>query len=935
VTRRRLCLLLVVGALLLVTTSSPAQTVTSTTGAVNGIVTDSSHAVVPGVTITLSGPALITPRATLTDNAGAYRFSAVPAGIHTLTFDLAGFVTIVRENIQIGLGFTATVNVEMSLGNLRDSVSVRGSPVVDVSSTAVTTHFDDDKLASLPGSRDIFSVLANTPGVAQPKMDVGGSGALALQDYTAYGLRSVLGVHRNEVEGIRVGGANGSSDNYLSDYASFAEIAITAVGHSASMPNPGIRARYVSKSGGNAFHGDLYADFQNDGMEATNIDNDQILSGVTGGPGLPARDVNKLQRFRDLTMDAGGYLKKDRAWWYGAYRSSSVTQSYPWLLDTSATLDAEVVTGKATVLLSPRHRVVGYLQREGFQQSNFFAVGASLPLQSGDALPSLDFPVRVWKGEYNATLTDAIYLEARVGGYHSDGVVTSKSAAPRIVDVGRNTVSGGAGALERLIDRPQVNGALSLQKSGWGGSHTFTIGGEFMSDRVVTTNSGYRDSCNCVSTLNNSVPTQVQIQTGTNVSKNDLTTAAGFVDDTWRVASRVTLLLGLRLDRYQPILPAQQGPTGEEFAAIDPVLTFNNWAPRVGMTADLTGDGKTVVKLHYGRFWVYPSPLFTTAFNPNPPGWSRSYAWLDDADGNGRWSPGEEGVLRSLSGGSTSTSLDPKIDNTFAHQASAYVEREVAADFGVRTGIVLIARRQPYGTINVSRPLDAYSIPVAVVDPGPDGRLGSLDDGGALTAYDLTAEALNAPPVNLTTNLPDSNSEYTTWEITATRRQNARWSLLASFTHTWTREAALGTGNDFTPNALINASGNQDRFTTWQAKLNSTVELPWGFRAVPVVRYQSGQPFARTFVRTLNYGNATIKAEPIAANRTPDILLVDVRGEKVFRVKATRVAGFVDVYNLFNANAVQTLTTSSGAFWLRPTAITGPRVFRIGARLAW
>ena len=373
-----------------------------------------------------------------------------------------------------------------------------------------------------------------------------------------------LGVHRNEVEGIRVGGANGSSDNYLSDYASFAEIAVTAVGHSAAMPDPGILIRYVSKSGGNTFHGNVYADFQNDWMEATNIDDDQIRRGVTGGPGLPARDVNKLQRFRDFTIDAGGYLKKDKAWWYGAYRSSSLTQRYPWLLDSAATLDAEVVTGKGTYLLSPRHRLVGYVQREGFQQSNFFAVGASLPLQTSDALPSLDFPVSVWKGEYNAAVTDALYVEARVGGYHSDGVLTSKSAAPRIADVGRNTVSGGAGALERLINRPQVNGSLSFQKSGWGGSHTFTIGGEYMSDRVVTTNFGYRDPCNCVSTLNNGVPTQVQIQTGTNVSKNDLTTAAGFVDDTWRVTPRVALSLGLRLDRYQPILPAQQGPTGED-----------------------------------------------------------------------------------------------------------------------------------------------------------------------------------------------------------------------------------------------------------------------------------------------------------------------------------------------------------------------------------
>ena len=102
-----------------------------------------------------------------------------------------------------------------------------------------------------------------------------------------------------------------------------------------------------------------------------------------------------------------------------------------------------------------------------------------------------------------------------------------------------------------------------------------------------------------------------------------------------------------------------------------------------------------------------------------------------------------------------------------------------------------------------------------------------------MTAYNLTADSLNASPVNQTMNLPDSNSDYYTWEITATKRQRAGWSLLASFTETWSHEAALGTGNDFTPNALINATGNQDRFRTWQAKLNGTISLRWGFLARP------------------------------------------------------------------------------------------------------
>ena len=137
--------------------------------------------------------------------------------------------------------------------------------------------------------------------------------------------------------------------------------------------------------------------------------------------------------------------------------------------------------------------------------------------------------------------------------------------------------------------------------------------------------------------------------------------------------------------------------------------------------------------------------------------------------------------------------------------------------------------------------------------------------------------------MNLTTNLPDSDSDYYTWEITAMRRQRAGWSLLASFTHTWAREAALGTGNDFTPNALINADGTQDRFQDMAGQSERDGELAARLpRRARSLRYQSGQPFARTFVSTLNYGNATIKAEPITANRTPDIFLADVRTEKEF-----------------------------------------------------
>src|SRR5262249_18199799 len=150
---------------------------------------------------------------------------------------------------------------------------------------------------------------------------------------------------------------------------------------------------------------------------------------------------------------------------------------------------------------------------------------------------------------------------------------------------------------------------------------------------------GYGNACNCISTLNNAVPTQVQIYQGTNVSRNDLTTDAGYVDDTWLINKRLTASVGIRLDRYKASLPDQTGPSGEVFGANDSFPTWYNWGPRAGLSYDLSGNGKTVVKAHFGLFFLYPGVNFTSAFNPNPSGWSKTYRWTTDTNRNGRWDP--------------------------------------------------------------------------------------------------------------------------------------------------------------------------------------------------------------------------------------------------------------------------------------------------------
>jgi hypothetical protein len=221
-----------------------------------------------------------------------------------------------------------------------------------------------------------------------------------------------------------------------------------------------------------------------------------------------------------------------------------------------------------------------------------------------------------------------------------------------------------------------------------------------------------------------------------------------------------------------------------------------------------------------------------------------------------------------------------------------------------------------------------------VRDPGPDGRLGTADDGATFTAYGLSPAYTGLPVVNITTNLPE-NSNYYTWEITATKRDaGGRWSLLGSFAKTWSYETPLGTGSSFTPNQLINTVNGLNRYHNWQAKINTTLKLKWGILLTPVIRAQSGTPFGRTFVSAVNYGSTTILAEPFGKERTADIGLFDLRTEKQFHLRERiLLTGFFDIYNIFNTNAEQAVATSSGSSFLRPSAITPPRIARIGVKV--
>jgi len=249
----------------------------------------------------------------------------------------------------------------------------------------------------------------------------------------------------------------------------------------------------------------------------------------------------------------------------------------------------------------------------------------------------------------------------------------------------------------------------------------------------------------------------------------------------------------------------------------------------------------------------------------------------------------------------------------------------------VRAGFVHRTEQQRRGTINTNQPFDAFNIATSVLDPGPDGRTGTADDGRPIPAFNLTQSFVGLPTQSFVTNIP-GESQFDTFEIAMNKRMSHRWSASTSYSFTWAKTART----PLNPNSCINANADcQDETTDYSFKLNGSFDLPAGVRLSPVYRFQAGNNFARTFVATLNYANPTLNAEPMNANRTAHVNLIDIRIDRAVTIAGKRLMPFFDLYNVTNNNAEQNITVSSGASWLRPINIVPPRLFRVGLKFDW
>src|SRR5215467_5236783 len=253
----KISLLLALSLIVCISTAT-AQTV----GNINGRVTDNSDAVVPGVSITLTSPAIQGQQTTITDEAGNYRFILLPPGVYTVKFDLPGFKTLVREEIIVSVGKTTTINAALAVATTSETVTVTGeSPVVDVTQATVGVNFDKAALNSVLGSRDQWAVLATTPGIRMNGVDVGGSHMGQSIGYNAYGMSSQSW---QTIDGVMV-------TCFYNDYGAVAEMQVSAAANSAEMMTPGASLSQVLKTGGNTLHGEVYLDYENNSMQSTNL----------------------------------------------------------------------------------------------------------------------------------------------------------------------------------------------------------------------------------------------------------------------------------------------------------------------------------------------------------------------------------------------------------------------------------------------------------------------------------------------------------------------------------------------------------------------------------------------------------------------------------------------------------------------------------------
>jgi hypothetical protein len=915
-----------------------------TTGDLLGVVKDSSGAVLPGVTVSVTGPNIPRAQTAITSENGSYRIANLPPGTYALTFELSGFRTSVLQGLRVSVGAALEQNVGLEIGQMAESVTVVGeTPVVDTTSNEVGTTFDKDWVTNAPSRRfGFYDLLAQAPGTVK-----GGDGTSSGERRTmSFG--SSFDENAFQLDGVNV------TDNFFSEGFSepnpdaIDEVEVLSLGAPAEYGNlTGAVYNIVTKQGTNQFHGDASYFFQSNRLTSNNtkdvkFPNDKFADACADDP--TARCPWTRGDYFEASGQLGGPIVKDRLWFFASYGHQKdqftrvgVNAKAP---GSAINTTKDRVLLKGTWQITPSQRLVGNFHRDKSPSDTGYSFNET-PSTAWTRTQTAPTPGLA----YTATISNKTLLDVRYSGFY--GGVTGYPSDPgqplsqaRIFNGETGTISGGNYYWYRYdANRTTATAKLSHHAAQFlGAQQDFHFGVQY-NQAGVSGVYGYNDFV--YTYLSNGK------QYGYGNVRQPFSYAAqirnigAFIDDSIRLGDRVTLNLGIRGDRSNGFAPSQQEldenaqPTGKTFPRAD-FFTWNTISPRLGVNWKLTADGKTIVKTHWGRY----HPQITTGEFANVIGPNIKPFY----QGNYNFATGQvEDLFLTSSSENLRVASDYRSPRT--DQFIIGFERELTAKMGLQVDYVrkwgrdFAAWRDTVGTY--------VQVPI-VDDSGKDPTGATINifrltsDPGArkfeLANSDRSFTDIHAVTANLTKRM---TRWYANAGVTYLRSTGA---LGGSLRTTTIQQRGALEFNTFgrNPNDFVNLEGRLVGDVGWQGKGQLVVKLPLGLQASASFDAHEGAHRLRT--RPIPSSIAGVSSTIILLqrrgdlDRLPAVTILDARVQKEFSLgRGARLGVFVDALNLNNENAPQGVVTANvtSSSYQFPTTFVAPRRFMLSGKFSF
>ena len=640
---RRTFTFIVLAAITLFPLAASAQT-----GTISGVVRDTTGGVLPGVTVEAASPALIEQvRTAVTDGQGIYRIVDLRLGGYTVTFTLPGFSTLIREGIDLPAGVTVTVNADLSVGELEETITVTGaSPLVDTQNVTQVRPITRSSMDNLPTGRQFGNYVVTIPGVFTNRQDVGGAGI-------TQATTNMMGIHGSNayeapmlIDGMRYanifGAGGGASGPYLINNAMIEELSVSTAAGTAEQEVSGVVANIIMKQGANTFSGSFFGTMGGEALQSDNLDDALVARG--------ARSPTVVSKTWDVSGAIGGPIVQDRLWFYGASRYYGIREE-----PTGAVFSKD----PASPLFEPGETATydAWNRNENIRLTWQSALSSKLSLYADNLQRCLcksglsattayeatsnfiDPSNKLFQATWNWAISNALLLE--VGEtYKPDMWGFMKQAdipADRlqIRDVGIGITYGNYRSTNRGQYSKQYNGKAVMTYVT--GAQSLKVGAQwFHGDRL-----GYADGGESALTLRNGVPISVTMNTNPVRQRESLDMNLGIYAQEQLTLDRATLNLGVRFDYLKASVIEQfvaAGPFVPE-RRFDPINDVPNWkdiSPRLGVSYDLFGDARTALKASLGKYMSTYAAGIAERVNPHraPAGTATTRAW-DDSVGPG------------------------------------------------------------------------------------------------------------------------------------------------------------------------------------------------------------------------------------------------------------------------------------------------------------